>query len=75
MRVAWPELIVLIFLAVFFTLVVEVLLLVAAKDYGVSGWIVAPGFFIGVFLDFWGLFRLLDWAFAGPARRARRRML
>jgi hypothetical protein len=75
MRMAWPELIVLIVFATLFVLAAEMAAIVAAKVYQVSGWIVAPGFLAAVFLDLWGLLRLIDWAFAGPARRARQRIL
>jgi hypothetical protein len=74
MRIAWPELIVLIVFAVLFVIAGEMGLIVAARVYCVPGWIVACGFVAGLFLDLWGALRLIDWAFAGPARRSRHRM-
>jgi hypothetical protein len=75
MRMAWPELIVLIVFAVLFVIGAECALIVAAKLYRVSGYIVGPAVIAALILDVWGLLRLIDWAFAGPARRARQRVL
>lgn len=75
MRVAWPELIVLIVAVALTLLAAEIGILAVAKEFHVTGWIVGPAAIVMLLGDIWIVLRAIDWAFAGPARRARQRIL
>jgi hypothetical protein len=69
MRVAWPELIVLVVLAAIVVFVVEGLFLSEAMGLGMPAGVGVVCLVALLVLDLWGLLRLFDWLFAGPARR------
>ena len=73
MRLAWPELIVLIIIAAVATFAMEIWILMALKS--APGWLGVLYVLAAIVLDIWGAMRLIDWLWAGPARRARERVL
>jgi len=74
MRLAWPELIVLIVVATLATFATEIWILSAIDAYATKG-LIALYALAAIVLDIWGAMRLIDWLWAGPARRARERVL
>lgn len=75
MRMAWPELIVLIVFTTLVVIGVEFAALDIADHCRVPAWIIGSTFLAMLLLDLWALLRLIDWAFAGPARRSGLRVL
>lgn len=75
MRIAWPELIVLAVVGTLCVLGVEISIVVALKAYRVSAWVAALMAMSMVIFDLWAVLRVLDWLFAGPARRAKWRVM
>jgi protein-S-isoprenylcysteine O-methyltransferase Ste14 len=67
MRLAWPELIVLILIAALATFATEIWILMALKS--APGWLGVLYVLVAIVLDIWGGLRLIDWLWAGPARR------
>ena len=71
---AWPERIVLIVLAVFVMLAVEVAVLgLIVQNHG-PGLAIIGCLVVSAFLDLWAVLRMIDRLYAGPARRRRTRM-
>lgn len=76
MRIAWPELIVLIVVATLVVLGGEIgALFVVVKVWRAPGGVILPLLLGALIFDIWAFLRMIDWAFAGPARRARHRVL
>lgn len=75
MHIAWPELIVLIVVGTLCVLGGEIGIIVALKAYRVSAWVAAPFALAMMIFDLWAALRVLDWLFAGPARRAKWRVM
>jgi hypothetical protein len=75
MRIAWPELIVLIVLGALFVLGAELALLAFVMEFHAPIWLGAMLFFVMAVFDLWAVLRVIDWAFAGPARRRKQRVL
>jgi uncharacterized membrane protein YfcA len=75
MRIAWPELIVLIFLATILVVLGNFVALYLASHYFQSQSAIVAVFFVLMLFDLWGIVRLIDWAFAGPSRRKGLRIL
>lgn len=75
MRVAWPELIVLIVLGATLLLGAELAFLAVVMSLHAPIWLGALLFFVMAFFDLWAVLRVIDWAFAGPARRRGRKVL
>ena len=74
MRMAWPELIVLIVVAALGVLAVEIAILFSATVLA-RWWLIAAVALTAVALDVWAALRLVDWLFAGPARRRKDRII
>jgi ABC-type sugar transport system permease subunit len=76
MRITWPELVALIALAILLVIAGNFMVMdIIVHASGGSKSIVVPVFFALMILDLWGILRLVDWAFAGPARRKGLRVL
>lgn len=75
MTLAWPERIVLIVLATLAILAVEIGFLIVCSKYIASVWLGLAYMVAAILVDLWAALRLVDWLFAGPARRKKDRIV
>ena len=74
-KMAWPELIVLIIASALLVLAAEVLIEYAVVRSGAGGGLILLVLLMALLADLWAVLRLVDWLFAGPARRGKWRIV